>query len=328
MKKPKLQTININDIDFEDKSYVFTFEPLISDMVHSIQAVGLINPPWLEKRSDGKFRIVSGFKRIIALKHLSQKKFSALVHSAGDDKINEELFLVNLHDNIATREINVIEKALILRKLIFDLKINKKRVINDYLPLLGFGKNPEILKRYLPLAELPDYLKAALLDDTISIETANLLAELPETESAEIFSIFQNLKLGRNRQKELLRLLQEIQHVSSHSPLEILGAREIQQILENEKLTPPIKTQRLITEIKKIRYPFFSKIEQKFLDLKKGLKLPPSIRIIPPPYFEGKKFTIEFTFSSQKEFNQAISLLNKLKSENKIKPLEKLTKND
>ncbi|NOZ61421.1 MAG: ParB/RepB/Spo0J family partition protein [Calditrichaeota bacterium] len=328
MKKPKQQTVNLNDIDFEDKSYIFTFEPLISDMVHSIQAVGLIHPPLLEKRSDGMLRIISGLRRIIALKHLKQKKFPALVYIADNDKINKDLFLTNLHDNLATREINVIEKAFILHKLIFDLKISKKRTISDFLPLLGFGQNSEILDRYLPLTELPDYLKAALLEDTISIETAQILGNLPEAENAEIFLIFQKLNLGKNRQKELLRLLSDIQKVSSQPPLEILKKNGIQEILQSEKLTPPVKTQRIIGELRKIRYPIYSKIEDKFLDLKKELKLPPAVRLSPPPYFEGRKFTLEFTFSSQKEFDQIVTLLEKIKSGKKIKPLEKLTEND
>ncbi len=328
MKKPNLKPVNLADIDFEDKSYIFTFEPLISDMVHSIQSVGLINPPILEQRKDGKFRIVSGLKRIIALKHLKQKKFEAKVFISKDDRIDKDLFFLNLHENIATRDINVVEKAIVLKKLSHELKINKKKIIEHFLPLLRLGKNPELLERYLLLADFPDFLKAALLEETMSLETAQMLNNLSQDEQSALFSLFQELKIGKNRQKEILRLLNEIKHITDREPLEILHSDKVQDIIKNEKLTPPVKVERLVTFLKKLRYPRYSKTEEKFLSLKKELKLPPTIRLSPPPFFEGRKFRLEFTFSSQKEFNHILTTLMKIKEKNELKPLEDLYQDD
>ena len=70
MNKSDQMTIPIDQIDFDDQTYVFTYESNLSPIISSIEKVGLINPTILEQRLDKNYRIVSGIKRILALQHL------------------------------------------------------------------------------------------------------------------------------------------------------------------------------------------------------------------------------------------------------------------
>ena len=115
MKKSELTQINIDKIDLIDRTYVFTFEPLMSQMVQSISHIGLLNPPILVQIPDKPtYRIISGLKRILALIHLQKKSLTAYVYKGLPDKPNLELFLLNFYENISIRELNPIEKSYIL----------------------------------------------------------------------------------------------------------------------------------------------------------------------------------------------------------------------
>ena len=58
-----LKSIDPDDATFR-LSYGFDLEPL----KESIRRIGLINPPLLRKRPDGRYQIVSGYRRIRALR--------------------------------------------------------------------------------------------------------------------------------------------------------------------------------------------------------------------------------------------------------------------
>ncbi|MFX0140283.1 MAG: ParB N-terminal domain-containing protein, partial [Candidatus Hodarchaeota archaeon] len=80
MNKPAQIEVYIDQIDFNDRSYVFTFKSPICQLVSSIKQIGLINSPILERKTNNTFRIVSGSKRILALRHLEIEQFQAQVY--------------------------------------------------------------------------------------------------------------------------------------------------------------------------------------------------------------------------------------------------------
>ncbi len=324
MEQPEIKHVSIDQINLADRTYVFTYEPLISYMVTSIKRIGLLNPPILELTGNGNFRIVAGLKRIIALKHLRINEFQAIVHTSQNDKPCFDLFLLNLFDNLGTRNLNLIEKAFIIHQLIHQFRLLKEQVASDFLPLLQLGSNPKIIERYLPLIQLEDCIKISIIEETMSVETALDLLNLPEEARIALFNLFQQLKFGKNRQREFIHLLNDISKLTDMSIINILQKKEVQDILNNQQLTPPVKINRLKDFLKKLRYPEYTRIEQEFANIKKELKLPPNISLHPPAFFEGNKYTMELKFTSQREFKQLVGLLNDIIKKNKIKKIESL----
>jgi hypothetical protein len=324
MNKPEQQQVHFSQIDFDDQSYIFTFEALLSQLINSIKKIGLINPPILEQTSDNTYRIVTGLKRILALGQLKINQFPARIYQSMTRVPILDLFLINFYENIGTRNLNEIEKSIILHKFIHLFQVSEGSVISDFLPLLNPGATKAVLDRYLKLVYLEDNVRIAIVEDFISIDNAINLLEMSRVDRQSIFNLFQRLQLGKNNQKELLRLLNEIAKISNRSMVQIVDDKAIQDILSNEKITSPRKVEHIKEVLKRMRYPSFSRVDGNFQNLKKDLKLPPNIILRPPRFFEGEKYMIEFSFKNQAEFNKLIKILASIADGNKLAELETL----
>ena len=317
--------INTNEIDFRDRTYIFTFEPLMSQMVQSIKNIGLINPPVLAQISDRpSYRIISGLKRILALIHLKVETFSALVYQDVIDRPNLDFFLMNFYENISIRELNPIEKSLVLNKLLFTFKISQGEIQTKYLPLMRLGTNRKMLELYLPLIQLEDNLKIAVVEEFFSPDLAVRILNYSPQDRQAIYELFSTLKLGKNRQKEFLRLVDDIANIVDKSIAEVINQRLIQSTLNDEKLTISLKVNKVRDIFRKLRFPIFSQAEEKFNQLKKEFKLPPNILFRPPPFFENDKYSIKIMFRNQTEFDAALQILTTITENKKLKKLESL----
>ena len=324
MNKPEQQQVHFSQIDFDDQSYIFTFEPLLSQLINSIKKIGLINPPILEQTSDNSYRIVTGLKRILALGQLKINQFPARIYQSMTRVPILDLFLINFYENIGTRNLNEIEKSIILHKFIHLFQVPEGSVISDFLPLLNPGATKAVLDRYLKLVYLEDNVRIAIVEDFISIDNAITLLEISRVDRQSIFNLFQRLQLGKSNQKELIRLFSEIAKISNRSMVQIVDDKAIQDILSSEKITSPRKIEHIKEVLKRMRYPSFSRVESNFQNLKKDLKLPPNIILRPPPFFEGEKYTIEFSFKNQAEFKKSTGILASIADGNKLAELETL----
>jgi len=323
MKNAILTQVNINQINLSDRSYIFTFEPLMSQMVQSIKNIGLVNPPILAQISDRpSFRIISGLKRILALIHLRQKTFTAYVFHDELNHPNFQLFLKNFYENISIRELNAIEKSHILNKLIHTFNISEEEIIAKFLPLMGLGSNPKMLQLYVPLIQLEDNLKIAIVEDFFSPETGVQLLKYSHKDRQSIYELFYELKLGKNRQKEFLRLLDDISHIVNKPLAEVINQRLIQTTLNEKNLTITVKSNKIRDLFKKLRFPIYSQAEDKFNELKKELKLPPSIIFRAPPFFENDKYSIEIIFRNEAEFAAALNKLQQVLTDQKLHQLD------
>jgi hypothetical protein len=325
--KPKAiqKEVHCHQVDLGDKTYIFTFEPMMSQMVQSIRNIGLVHPPILAEISGQPcYRIISGLKRILALKHLRTESCTAIVYPDDIEHPNLDLFLMNFYENISTRELNPIEKSIALNKLITSFKVPKKELVQKYLPLMQLGANPKVLDSYLPLIQLEDNLKIAVVEDFLSQELAIQLLEYSYRDRQSLYELFSDLKLGKNRQKEFLKLLHDIAKIVNTPIHEIISRPLIQSTLNDSTLTVSLKVDKIRDLFRKLRYPIFSQAEEKFNHLKKELKLPPNVSFHPPPFFENDKYSIEIVFKDQHEYDDAIKLLKQISEKKDLTKLENL----
>lgn len=314
----------IEQIDLDDRSYIFTYDPHLAPLITSIKQIGVINAPVLEQKSESRYRIVTGFKRILALKQLKETKFQASIYRSETGAPDYRIFLFTLYENLGTRALNGIEKANILFKLVHRFHISKNAIIKEFLPLLELGENPLVIDRYLKLVELEDYLKLSILEDMVSIDMALMLHSLSPAERHAMVQLFQELKLGKNQQKELFRLLQDLSASSGQAVAAILSADVISTILADKRLTSAQKSSRIKEHLLKLRYPYFSRAEETFGDLKRALKLPPSVSFQPPPFFEGTDYRIDFRFKNANDFDKILKILNAIAEQHQLEKLDRL----
>jgi len=127
-----------------------------------------------------------------------------------------------------------------------------------------------------------------------------------------VFSLISPLKLGENRLRELLTLLEETSRRNHVTVKEIAGQPEIQTILSQKELTPSQKTERIKKVLTDLRYPKLNQLEKEFEKKRKDLNLPSNILLHHPPFFEGKRLKIEFQFETTEEYRSLLSALSVL----------------
>ena len=236
MHKYELIKVNIDQIDQNDESYVFTFSQDLSRLLLSIKQGCIVSPPLLEQRTDDKYRIISGSKRVSVLTQLNIDNITANVIVPKSENPSLDNFLLNLYDNIGTRTLNPIEKANILHKLINLFHQPRETVIKKYLPILELGSHPNVIDRYLLLIELESQIKKAVAEEFISVEIAQILVSISKEDRLSIFNLFDQLKPGKNNQKEFIRFLEEIKIISGKLIVRILDDEEIQIIFKTQQI--------------------------------------------------------------------------------------------
>ncbi len=278
-----IQKIPIQQIDLSDETLSVNFMPDLQSLRSSIKAIGLIQPVLLRKKED-QYQIVCGFRRISVLKELGSREVESRI--LGESERDElELFSISLHENLTSRGFNSVEKAITLYKLVHHFQIEPSAVIQHYLPLFSLEPNEKILGTYLSLAEMEDEVKRYVLKEEVSRSNIRRLATLSSDDRRALLSLISPLKLGENRLREMLTLLNEIAHREQASIKEIIDRPEIQAFLSQKELTPIQRTERVKKVLMGLRYPKMRQMEEEFEKKRKELNLPSGGSLHHPPYF-------------------------------------------
>ncbi|MBW2559197.1 MAG: hypothetical protein JRD69_10270, partial [Deltaproteobacteria bacterium] len=84
--------------------------------------------------------------------------------------------------------------------------------------------------------------------------------------------IFNDLKLGLNKQRELITMINEISLRENIPVMKVIQESDFQEILQNDELDRTKKTEKLRFYLKKRRYPSITRAEEKFEELVKKIK--------------------------------------------------------
>src|SRR4030042_1848982 len=105
--------VDLDEMEEGPGPYTMSYGFNLDVLCESIRKVGLLNPPLVARNEKGRFDIVAGYRRILALKALGESKVLCKeVTSVLPSPL--ERFLVNFYENVALRKFNEIEKAMIL----------------------------------------------------------------------------------------------------------------------------------------------------------------------------------------------------------------------
>jgi ParB/RepB/Spo0J family partition protein len=305
-----IQKIPLQEIDLSDDTFSVNYLPDLQRLRASIEQIGLIQPVLLRKKRD-HYQIVCGFRRISAMEELGKSEIESKVFE--EKEMDEfQLFSLSLHENLTTRGFNAVEKAVALDKLIHRFQIDPAAVIKTFLPLLSLKPHEKILNTYLSLAQMEDEIKAYVLKEGVSRGNIRRLSSLTPEDRMAALSLISPLKLGENRLRELLTLLEEMSRRNHATVKEIAGRPEIQAILSQKELTPSQKTERVKKVLTDLRYPKLNQMEEAFDKKRKDLNLPPNISLHHPPFFEGKRLKIEFQFETLDEYKTTLKSLSSL----------------
>lgn len=308
--------VDLKNIDDRPGPYCMSFGFNSKPLLQSIKRIGLVNPPLVVENRQGEMTIIIGYRRIQALKSLGWNKIPCKVLSKSDLPPFECL-LLNLHDNIAIRKLNDVEKGMVLSRL--ENYINRTEILEQYMPLLDLPSHEPTLVFFMKLEKnLEKVIKEYLVHGHITLGTAKVLLEMDIESRKQIFYLISSIKLNINQQAQLLDYLIDLSRIYSKSTPDILREHPLESICSDTRMNNPQKAKALLHQLRAKRFPILYQAEMTFKNKVLSLDLPKGIRINAPPYFEGPNYRLEVLFKHGKE------LIEKIKSLSSIGGLKEL----
>lgn len=306
----KLAKVSLAEIDLCDPYYQISYGTVPATLRDSLRAVGVINPPTLQRKHDGRWRIVAGFRRCAFCQEQGAKMITAW---CVEDTVPElSLFIWAVCDNLGARQLNSVERATVLAKLHAQFCVPKEELAGRFMPMLGLNGSFELLVRYQSLAALEEPMRQWLAEERLSQEAALRLVEMAPEDARALFAVIVVLRLGKNYQRELLRLAEDVARREGLNIRDLVAHPELQAVLQDERLSPAHKAEQVLGWLRERRFPRLALARRRYTELVRQLCLPANVRLSPPPYFEGAEWQCQLHFSSHEELRQMAERLQEI----------------
>lgn len=168
-------------------------EEALKELAESIAQLGVIQPITLRRRDDGRYTIISGERRWRASQMAGIDRLPAYIREVED----EELHAMALVENIQRENLNAIEIALGMQRLVEECGLTQEAMAERV------GKKRSTVSNYMRLLSLPSEVQLALKEGIISMGHAKAIATLDE--ELQLKALKRCVKKGLSvRQAEML----------------------------------------------------------------------------------------------------------------------------
>lgn len=301
-------SVPVEQILAEDTQFKISTGVVSAELMASIRLVGLLNPPILIASSDG-FRIVSGFRRVAALRQLGITSIPARLLDPRTPV--ESCIRIAIIENSSQRTLNLVEQAHAVGLLATFL--TDSRQLADAACSVGVSVNPSMVEKLKNLSAMDDTLKTGVLDGSIALPVAIQIQAIEDpADSQALVALLKKLGLSLNRQREILEWIASICRRDDISVSQLLTNNEIVNCLQDPNLDRRQKGQLIRKYLKTSRYPTIQSYEKRFNDIVKKLALPKGSFLTAPPHFESPSYGLRFEFSSHDELRQKLEQFEKI----------------
>lgn len=323
--KRRFENVALELINKENSTFQHTFPQCaenIRRLADSIDRVGLLSPVMLFE-CGGEYRTISGFRRVSACELLSIASVDAFVYKSGFFS-ESEAFIAGVNDNLSVRELNIVEKGIILHKLRDCFAVDEHDIIKNFMPILKLEPSKKLYLNYISLINLDNNLLKYCIQRDISIKVLSIFASILPENLQFVSDVITSLHLGGNKIKELTAIVDEIVMRDSVSVDEVNSELGIDMILRDERMTNSQKWGKIISLLKEKRYPKWTGIEKQLKHNIASLKLQKNMRFVYPQFLEGDRFTIEIDFSIEQELEDAAKELAVISKKESLSEIIKL----
>lgn len=173
----------------------------IEELAQSIASVGIIQPLTVREGDYGRYIIISGERRYKAARKAGLTTVPVYVRKVNDQKLLE----MALVENIQREDLNPLEIAITLDRLITECKITQETLSERV------GKNRATISNYIRLLKLPSEIQVALSRNEISMGHAKALLsiEADEVQIMILKNIIQNALSVRQTEQAIKQFLQK-----------------------------------------------------------------------------------------------------------------------
>jgi ParB/RepB/Spo0J family partition protein len=301
--------VDLGSIAEDPGPYTMSYGFDLGALCESIGKIGIINPLLVARNERGGFDIVSGYRRILALKDLGEVRvFARDVTSALSSPL--ERLLTGFYENLATRNFNDIEKAMILQRL--QRYVGKKEILSSFMPLLSLSSHEGTLELYVKLLDLEEAIRKAIAHEEISIKAVKALVELERPSQKIVFEWIVALKLNLNQQMRFIEYAQDISMRDGVTIPELLSEEIFLEIAEDPRLNNPQKAKKVLETLRVRRYPRLARAQHDVQRAISALSLPPAAVIHYDPYLENPNYHLQIGFKDGKALRKTIQKLHVL----------------
>lgn len=281
-----------------------------SNLHISIQRVGLLQPPILQKVASGHTKLVCGTSRlrIFREKHHTVKSIPCLIIAEKTSPKHVLNFV--LEDQLLSGNLTPMEKAYFFNHCLKHMDIDAAADL--FLPILCEKVQPHTIKKLLDLLKLESELQVSVHNGQVGEKTAHELLSLNSADRLALHSIFMDLKLGGGKQKRFLALSKDLAYREGSTVAELLATSEIQDILTHPEMNPPQKAVILLATMQKKLFPQSIAAEDSFTKKIIKMNLPPSCTVTHGQSFETDEVSLTLQFATLSEMEKHVATIRTL----------------
>jgi len=311
MPKAEFYVVQFDEVDWHDTSCLITYGSRPEKLLLSISEVGLLQAPLLQRKEHGLFRIICGSRRLAVCQELGLGSVTCQVLSSS---ISFPTCLrTAFYDNLAQRVLNPVEKALVLTKM--SEHMGQSKLVKDIMPLLELEPSLKLLDRYVKLLQHETIILDSLASGKLDERTGFALTPLEREDRLALFQLFQELPFTVCMQQEIIETVLDLAQRTGATPVEVINLKDIKELRENHSGPPRQRVHGIRKHLQGLLFPRLTARKERFAEEVRELELPAGVRLVPPPYFEGPKWSLECTFESTGELaarlRQVASLADK-----------------
>lgn len=178
-----INRIPVDDIEPNPKQPRRDFdEQSLNDLAGSIKLHDIIQPVTVSKMTNGKYRLVSGERRLRAAKIAGIKDIPAYVRQTNDAQLLELALL----ENLQREDLNAMEVSLSYKRMMEELDYTQEQVAER------MGKDRSTVANFIRLLKLPPDIQLAVRNGELSMGHARALINV-DTVDKQLY-IFKEIK--------------------------------------------------------------------------------------------------------------------------------------
>lgn len=233
-------------------------EKSLAELADSIRAQGIIQPIVVRSLDTEKYEIIAGERRFRAAQLAGLETIPVLVRELPD----EAALAVALIENLQRQDLNPIEEAQALKRLIEEFELTHEQVAH------AVGKSRAAVSNLLRLLNLSDEVKYLIEQGQLDMGHARALLSLPEQQQTEIAKLVVLKGLSVREAEQIVKnyvLNSSKSQATSNNQLSTVQQQAVQQLAKKLNLKINLKESvngsgklifhyKNITELQKILY--------------------------------------------------------------------------
>ncbi len=300
------QEVAVDRIDPEDSTFrILSYRE--EDVVFAMdELLGPMPPLWVRQAERDRFILVDGFKRLAWLRKKGRKRVECLIFPEDADPI--QLRLRRLGAKLFGPPLNLAEKAQVVAG--YSDLLEPEAIHRQVFPRLNLSAHDGAIESWKRIAahRHQPYLEA-LAHGLLCERAALLVASWPTEDLMSAVALLSVLRCSASIQVEILERSLDIARRDQLDVATLWRDPDFAALIRHDDWNHRQKTTAVRAWLYRKRFPRLQRREAHFREMLARASFPPTIRLQPPHYFEGRQWRLTIAFSSPDELERQLDTI-------------------